>query len=60
MRNAIIGGLLFFAELFFPATVMAALTQNDEVASLIKKRLSYMKDIAGYNDLPPGLDTRLS
>ncbi|AOM40896.1 chorismate mutase [Xenorhabdus hominickii] len=42
------GRLLLLAGLFFSATAMAMPTQNDEVASLINQRLSYMKDVAGY------------
>lgn len=48
MGSKVSGGLLLLAGLFFSATAMATLTQNDEVASLINKRLSYMKDVAGY------------
>lgn len=40
--------LLLLVELFFSASAMAMPTKNDEVASLINQRLSYMKDVAGY------------
>lgn len=46
MGSKVSGGLLLLVGLFFSATAMAA--QNGEVASLINKRLSYMKDVAGY------------
>lgn len=55
MGSKVSAGLLLLVGLFFSAEVMAMLTKNDEVASLINKRLSYMKDVAGYkanNHLP--------
>ncbi|CDH24414.1 chorismate mutase [Xenorhabdus bovienii] len=48
MDSQLSGRLLLLAGLFFSATAMAMPTQNDEVASLINQRLSYMKDVAGY------------
>ncbi|KEY59886.1 chorismate mutase [Serratia sp. DD3] len=52
MESKVFGRVLLLAGLFFSATVMATptptSTQNDDVASLINQRLSYMKDVAGY------------
>lgn len=48
MESKVSGRVLLLAGLFFSATAMAMPTQNDDVASLINQRLSYMKDVAGY------------
>jgi chorismate mutase len=54
MSNLIAAGLLS-AGLLFSASLPAAPAGGEEVASLINKRLGYMKDVAGYkaiNHLP--------
>ncbi|WP_297197201.1 chorismate mutase [uncultured Pluralibacter sp.] len=48
MKRKVSRVFLLLAGLFFSTAIMATSTQNDEVASLINKRLSYMKDVAGY------------
>lgn len=48
MDSKVFGRLRLLVGLFFSATAMATPTQNDDVASLINQRLSYMKDVAGY------------
>lgn len=42
------GKLLVLAGLLFSTSVLAVPTQNEDIASLINQRLSYMKDVAGY------------
>lgn len=42
------GKLLVLVGLFFSTAAVAVPTQNEDVASLINQRLSYMKDVAGY------------
>lgn len=42
------GTLLLLTVLFFSATATAVPAQNDDVASLVNQRLSYMKQVAGY------------
>lgn len=47
MTSKIPGKLLILAGLFFSTTALAVPTHNEDVASLINQRLSYMKDVAG-------------
>ncbi|MEZ6876586.1 chorismate mutase [Enterobacter sp. KBR-315C3_2022] len=48
MGSKLTGGILLLAGLLFSAVTTAMQTQNDDVGALINKRLSYMKDVAGY------------
>lgn len=43
-----ISGKLFFCGAIFSTAAIAVTTQDEDVASLINQRLSYMKDVAGY------------
>ncbi|ECD0769160.1 chorismate mutase [Salmonella enterica] len=48
MTSKMSGKMLVLVGLFFSTAALAVPTQNEDVASLINQRLSYMKDVAGY------------